>query len=220
MTTFSTMRRLLPALLGATLLLGACGDDDDGDRSAVTSIPDETTTSTSSTTTDPPTVAPDVIPQDESQITEEYVEAVLNELYEVSLASFLAARDAGLVDEEAVALIEATNSEAVFEQQVNDLLELSASGFAGLKPDPSPVTVNVMSVIEVSERCVIAEVDTESSGLLEVPPPAEPDRRSFVRLLAASDAQRATGLNPTAWVFDEFPVTLDGSQPDFNCEGV
>ena len=68
------------ALLGATLLLGACGDDDDnGDRSAVTSIPDETTSSTSSTTTEPRTVAPDVIPQDESQITEEYVEQVLNE---------------------------------------------------------------------------------------------------------------------------------------------
>ncbi|HSP02734.1 MAG TPA: hypothetical protein VLR27_04490, partial [Acidimicrobiales bacterium] len=72
------MRRLLHGLLGATLLLGACGgDDDDGRAAAITSIPEETSTSTSSTTTEPRTVAPDVIPQDVDLITEEYVEQVL-----------------------------------------------------------------------------------------------------------------------------------------------
>jgi hypothetical protein len=213
------MRRHLTVLLCASLLLSACGDDDNGgDSSAITSIPDETT-STSSTTTEPRTVAPDVIPQDESQITEEYVEQVLNELYVVSLESFIIARDAGLVEERALALIEATNSELVFEQQVNDLLALSAGNFEGMKIDPSPVNVSVVKVIDASPSCAVAEVITDPSGLMTDPAPANSGERSFVRLLAASESQLQSGLNPTAWVFDEFPVTLDGSRPQLNCDG-
>lgn len=215
------MRRLLHGLLGATLLLGACGgDDDDSDRAAVTSIPEETTSSTSSTTTGPRTVAPDVIPQDESQITEEYVEQVLNELFGVSLQSFVTARDAGLVEERALALIEATNSESVYEQQVNDLLDVSATNFAGMRTDPTPVRVSVVNLLDSSLACAVAEVSTDSTGLMTNPIPTDADERSFVRILAASDSQRQTGLNPTAWVFDEFPVTFDGSEPQLSCENV
>ncbi len=218
-TTFSAMRRLLPALLGASLLLGACGGDDDDDgQSAVTSIPDETTSSTSSTTTEPRTVAPDVIPQDESQITEEYVEGVLNGLYEVSLQAFVASREEGLVGDRAIELLEATSSRGVFEQRVNDLLDFSFGGFQGLKQNPTPVTVTVQDVLETTTTCIVAEVTTDPSGLVVEPPAPEPGERDFVRLLAASADQSATGLNPTAWVLDEFPVTFDGSVPDLECE--
>ena len=215
------MRRLLHGLLGATLLLGACGnDDDDGDRAAVTSIPEESISSTSSTTTEPRTVAPDVIPQDVDLITEEYVEQVLNELYEVSLQSFMVAREAGLVEEQAMALIEATNSETVYTQQVNDLLALSATGFEGMRPTPSAVEVSVVELLAASPSCVVAEVTTDASGLMDNSTPADPEERSFVRLLVASESQRQTGLNPTAWVFDEFPVTFDHSEPQLGCEGL
>ncbi|HEU5083156.1 MAG TPA: hypothetical protein VFU14_07445, partial [Acidimicrobiales bacterium] len=101
------MQRLLTGLLGVSLLLAACGDDDaDDDRAAVTSIPDETPT-TSTTTTEPETVAVDVIPQDTSLITEDYVEQVLDALYEATLEATRLTRTAGVVDEPAIRIIEA-----------------------------------------------------------------------------------------------------------------
>jgi hypothetical protein len=214
------MRRLLHGLLGATLLLGACGgDDDDGRAAAITSIPEETSTSTSSTTTEPRTVAPDVIPQDVDLITEEYVEQVLNKLFEVSLQAFLTSRDEGVVEERAMALLEATSSDEVFEQRVNDLADFAFSGFSEMKQEPSAVLISVLDLLEVTPSCIVAEVTTDASGMMTDPPPVEPEERAFVRLYAAGPEQRATGLNPTAWVLDEFPVTFDGTVPDLNCEG-
>ena len=133
LATFLAMRRHLTALLVAGLLLGACGDDDDnGDQTAVTSIPDETSTSTSSTTTEPRTVAPDVIPQDESQITEEYVEQVLNELFVVSLNALATLDPRGLVDESDIELIESAQPrDRSRREQINDLVELAFGGFEG-----------------------------------------------------------------------------------------
>src|SRR3546814_12019965 len=105
------MRRHLTALLVAGLLLGACGDDDDsGDRAAATSIPERTSTSTS-TTTEPRTVAPDVIPQAESQITEGSVEQVLNALFVVSGDALQPTIGAGLVDAPAISLVAASSSQ-------------------------------------------------------------------------------------------------------------
>lgn len=212
------MRRPLTALLGATLLLGACGDDDAGGSAAVTSLPDQTSSTTSTTaTTEPPTVAPDVIPRDESQITEEYVEQVLNELYKVSLESILAAKQEGLVTEVSLNLVAAMTSDAVYEMRVNDLLELSSTGFEGLNEPPSPITASVTDVLQSSGDCVVAEIVTNASGLLTSPPSPDPAQRTFVRLLAAQAADLETGLNPTAWVLDQFPVTFDGSVP-VDCE--
>ncbi|HAS09968.1 MAG TPA: hypothetical protein DCS55_05515 [Acidimicrobiaceae bacterium] len=214
------MRRLLHGLLGATLLLGACGgDDDDSDRAAITSIPEETTSSTSSTTTEPRTVAPDVIPQDESQITEEYVEQVLDALHEVSLDTIVAAKEAGLVEERALELLTATSSDGVFEQRVNDLIDLAANGFPGLKAEPGALDISVVELHEIAPSCVVAEVTTDASRLVESPRPVDSNERSFVRILPATDEQLSSGLNPTAWVLDEFPVTLDGSMADLSCEG-
>lgn len=213
------MRRHLTALLVAGLLLGACGDDDSGgDNAAVTSIPDETSTSTSSTTTEPRTVPPDVIPQDVSQITEDYVEQVLNELYEVSLQSIILARDAGLVDQPSLDLLEATSSEEVFERRVNDLLKISSTGFEGLKPDPGPMRLSVIDLLYTSASCVVAEVEADSSALVELPPARQPRQREFVRLYAASNKARSSGLNPTAWILDQLPVTFDGAGTDLTCE--
>ena len=212
------MRRHLTALLVAGLLLGACGDDDDsGDRAAATSIPERTSTSTS-TTTEPRTVAPDVIPQDESQITEEYVEQVLNELLRASLESMLLARDAGVVDQPSLDLIAATTSDAVFETRVNDLLELAASDFSTLRSSPGPIQATVVAVLDADVQCIVAEIETDASALVIDPAPPQPEQRNFVRLLAASEAELESGLNATAWVLDEFPVSLDGSMPDVGCQ--
>ena len=212
------MRRLLHGLLGATLLLGACGgDDDDGRAAAITSIPEETSTSTSSTTTEPRTVAPDVIPQDVDLITEEYVEQVLNELFVVSRDAIVAAREDELVDTRSIDLMTATSSDAVLTQRLNDLIDMSFNSFDGIRSSPEPLRLMVIDLLQTGRDCVVAEVETDASGLLEEAPVTTPDERDFVRLLPASEEQRAAGLNPTAWVLDQFPVTLDGSVPDLSC---
>ena len=211
------MRRLLHGLLGATLLLGACGgDDDDSDRAAITSIPEETTSSTSSTTTEPRTVAPDVIPQDESQITEEYVEQVLDALHEAMLGATEAARSAGLVEERAIAISEATNTEQGARDLLNGLVAQAADGFAGFRDDLQPVDTEVVEIHEVASDCIFVEALFDFSGLTTEPGNSE-DFRLFARLVPASEEQRASGLNPTAWVLDELPATDDGSVPSGKC---
>ena len=75
----------------------------------------------------------------------------------------------------------------------------------------------VVAVLEASSACVSAEVRTDASGLLE-DPSIPTGAREFVRLYPAGQEQRASGLNPTAWVVDQFPVTLDGSVPDIGCD--
>jgi major membrane immunogen (membrane-anchored lipoprotein) len=215
------MRRLLLGLACATLLLPACGDDDDDDRAAVTSIPERATssTSTTTTTTEPPVPPPDVIPADESQITEQYVEQVLNALYEVSLEAILILRDEGVVEERVLALVAATYSDDAFNQQVNDLMDLTFSGdLTGVRLEPEALRASVMNILEATRSCVVAEVRTDASALLVTSPEPEANQRDFVRLLPADNSQTSSGLNPTAWVIDQFPVTLDGSVPTLRCD--
>jgi hypothetical protein len=209
------MRRLLTGLLGASLLLGACGGNDDDDRSLVTSIPEQTTTST--TTTTPPVPPPDVIPDDPALITEEYVEQVLNLLFEVSFDAAEIARHAGIVDSDAIARLEATSTQTSAAQRIDDLVELTVLDFDGIRDDPSPIRLQVVTVLEVTPECVFAEVLTDSSGFL-IDAYSPEGTRDFVRLHPADEGQQSSGLNPTAWALDEFPVTLDGTVPDARCE--
>jgi len=212
------MRRLLHGLLGATLLLGACGgDDDDSDRAAVTSIPEETTSSTSSTTTEPRTVAPDVIPQDESQITEEYVEQVLDELFRVSRDALVHTREATLVDETTIELLESIYTKDQAREAINGLIEIAFGDFANFQADPQPATADVLELIDRHRECVFAEVRFDSSGLV-TNFQALPDHvRGFVHLLPATEANRAPGHNPTAWVIAALPATEDGTVPAETC---
>jgi len=211
------MRRHLTALLVAGLLLGACGDDDDsGDQAAVTSIPEETATSTS-TTTEPRTVAPDVIPQEESQITEEYVEQVLDELYGISLQAIKHTREAGIVDESTIELVESIYSPPQSRVALNGLIDLARRSFEGYRDDPTPVTADVAEVLQRNQECIFSEVRFDTSGLVNEPAVFSDTVRGFVRLLPASDQQRVSGRNSTAWVIDALPVTKDGSVPTETC---
>jgi len=205
------VRRLLTGLLGATLLLGACGDDGGDDRAAATSIPDDTTTSSSTTEAQVP--PPDVIPRDVSLITEEYVEQVLDALQKVSLEALLEVRSEGVVGERAIALVEATSSEESATQEINDLIDSTYGQIENLRPDPMPMDISVVAVLDATATCVVAEVRTDASGLLVQVPPLDPAERDFVRIVPATEKQRTSGLNPTAWVLDAFPVTFDGTVP-------
>jgi hypothetical protein len=210
------MRRLLTGLLGVTLLVSACGDDDDGDRSAVTSIPERSTT-TSTTTTAPAVPPPDVIPEDVSLITEEYVEQVLNALYEVSLEALLLAREEGLVDQPSIELAESIRTPEHALEAVNSLIEIAAEGFPGYRENPGPTTADVRDVIIATNACVFAEVEFDSSETIEEPAPPPPELRAFVELRTASSEQRTSG-NPTAWVVAGLPTTLDGTVPPSGCD--
>jgi len=212
------LRRLLTGLLVASVLLGACGDDDDdGDRAAVTSIPEETTSSTSSTTTEPRTVAPDVIPQDVDLITEEYVEQVLNELLGVAGEALRQSVRAGLVDETAIALIQATSSEGTVTDDLNELLDIASSGFAGIKSEPTSLSAEVIAILQSQTDCVFAEVALDRSGVVEGEEVDSPGVRTFAKLVPATEEQRRSGLNPTAWVTDGLPTTTDRSVPTEGC---
>jgi hypothetical protein len=211
------MRRLLTGLLGATLVLGACGGDDGGDddAAAVTSIPDDTTSTTTSTT-EPEIPPPDVIPSDPSLITEEYVERVLNELFVVANESLLRTMQQGLVDETVIDMVEATSPESGVADDVNRLIQLASEGFPGLKPKPGPITAKVTDVLTADADCIFAEVSLDRSAVVE-PPSSQDSVRSFARLLPATEEQKATGLNPTAWVLDDLPATSDGTAPALQC---
>lgn len=216
MTTVLLMRRLLTGLLAVALLTSACGDDDDpDDRAAVTSIPDETTTS--STTTEPATVAPDVIPTDERQITEQYVEQVLNELFKSSNEALLLTMEAGVVDEAAIELVEAVTSSSHGRSTLNGLAELAQSDFQGIVGQPTGLRAEVISVIEVGKTCVAAEITMDTSGVTGAQDQGSPDARGFAELVPASPDQLASGHNPTAWVIAALPATTDGSTPSFLC---
>jgi len=217
MATFLAMRRHMTALLVAGLLLGACGDDDDsGERAAVTSIPDDTTTS-STTTTEPSTVAPDVIPRDESQITEEYVEQVLNELFAVSGDALRASIEAGLVDETAIALVEATSSPSTVDEDINELLSLAEIDFEGVRDDVTSLRATVLDLVTATSECIFVEIELDRSGVVAGQTEPDPNVRTFVRLLPATSEQRASGHNPTAWVTDGLPTSTDGSAAEPGC---
>ena len=210
------IRGCLGALLAFTLVATACSDDDDADTSAITSIPDDTTSTTS--TTEPRTVAPDVIPDDESLITEDYVQGVLNGYSESALDAFLATRAAGGADEIAIGIVDATSTEPHAVERINSLADVAFEGFAGYRSDPGPIRYDVQSVTIATRTCIVAAILLDSSALLEKPVEAsQSEGNLLIELLPATQEQRSGGLNPTAWVIDSL-VFVDPAGDNPDCE--
>ena len=211
------MRRSAAVLvLGVAILAGACSSDDGGGSAANTSIPDPTTTA--STTTEPRTVAPDTIPDDESQIDKAYAQGVVDEHALLAHEALKLTMAAGVVDDEVTALLQASRTETDAITASNDLFATAISGFEGLLPEPSPLTIEVLDVLVASTNCLVVEVRVDDSGVLADPPPRGEDQRDFIEFQPATSAQRESGLNPTAWARAQFPVTFDSSVPEFACE--
>ena len=145
------MRRSAAVLvLGVAILAGACSSDDGGGSAANTSIPDPTTTA--STTTEPRTVAPDIIPDDESQIDKAYAQGVVDEHALLAHEALKLTMAAGVVDDEVTALLQASRTETDAITASNDLFATAISGFEGLLPEPSPLTIEVLDVL-VAANC-------------------------------------------------------------------
>ena len=214
------MRRSAAVLiLGVAILAGACSSDDDGGSAANTSIPDPTTTA--STTTEPRTVAPDIIPDDESQIDEAYVEGVLDALFVASLRALTDVRDVhnGVIVEEVSASIDAISTSAESAAIQNSLATAARSGFEGVPAEPSPIRATVVEVMSASKACIFAEVSLDTSGVGGTASEPSSELRQFAELHVASIAQRDSGLNPTAWVIAGLPVRQDGTVPEDPCAG-
>lgn len=209
------MRRTAAVLiLGVAILAGACSSDDDGGSAANTSIPDPTTTA--STTTEPRTVAPDIIPDDVSQIDEAYVEGVLDALYRVSGEAIRDAAAEGSMTEMALDLLNASHDVEAAVAQINSLADAESEDFARYVDDPGFVQADVVQLLEVSTTCVAVEIEVDSSAVLASPPDST-DIRTFVQLVPATVEQRQTGLNPTAWVFGDSELTFGGGDGALTC---
>lgn len=194
--------------LTVALAIASCSGNDDG-SAAVTSIPDETTTSVT-TTSEPDTVAPDIIPNDVSLIDEAYVEGVLNALAVTNADVLSLTREAGLVTEDVIAMVDATSSEADAIESINSLARLAREGFDRYSPELTPATYEVLDLLTATDECIVVEVTVDRSGLFVKPPSDPPPGRTLLELLPATEQQRASGLNPTAWVVDSAPVVREG----------
>ncbi len=210
------MRRFVPVvLLVLALVAGACSGDDDTGSAANTSIPDKTTTS--STTTQPDTVSPDVIPTDESRIDEAYVQAVVDAHMALGLEALVLTMDAGLVDEAVTDLLSDIHTDESAIDTANGLAAAAIGDFAGIRESPGPLQAEVLEVRSGTAACLIIEVRVDESASL-VDPIDNSAKRTFIEFNPASEGQKASGLNFTAWVLHQFPVTFDGSVPEFACD--
>ncbi len=118
------MRRTL-ALLSALLLAGGCSNDGEQPPPAAT-VPSEVTTSS----TAPAAPDPAVIPDDLAEIDEEYVQAVVDELFAVEAKAaeiFIATRDP--LDERALEYLRAIYTEDEFQSQQNVWFQSLAVGY-------------------------------------------------------------------------------------------
>jgi hypothetical protein len=156
-----------------------------------------------------------VIPADVDLITEAYVEQVLNALYEASFDALTRTMREGVVDAETIAIVEATTPESRVVDDINELMTLAAEGFPGIRVDPGPIRSEVARLLVASSECIFAETILDDTELTQASTP--PEARTFARLLPATVEQRESAHNPTAWVIDELPATLDGSVPDEQC---
>ena len=206
-------------LLAGSLLVAACGGggNDDGDaapstsdasRRATTSTSPSTSSTTSSappTTTSDPAVDPSVIPEDPAAIDGAYVEAVANELYRVlGEANAIQVEGAdlqGLVDR-----FNAVYATQTVDLLLNDALARTDSDLAKFKRPTGAQRIAITTVMEATEKCVVAEALRDSSDVLIEPPPP---LQGFI-VLTARDQVEAGGLNSTAWMIAAFSPLAEG----------
>ena len=201
------VRRTL-ALLSALLLAGGCSNDGEQPPPAAT-VPSEVTTSS----TAPATPDPAVIPDDPAEIDEEYVQAVVAELFAVDAKATEIFVTTKTLDERAIEYLEAIYTEEEAERQVDhwfqDLAHRSDELLTGALRN------KVTRVIDVGDDCVYAEVETDYS---QVSTRKAPPAHNYLGLTPKVDGDDPEGLNPTAWVLFMDGIEPDGSAPENPCE--
>ncbi|HEV2767871.1 MAG TPA: hypothetical protein VGV63_09240 [Acidimicrobiales bacterium] len=202
------MRRTL-ALLSALLLAGGCSDDGEQPPPAAT-VPSEVTTST----TAPAAPDPAVIPDDLAEIDEEYVQAVVDELFAVDAKATGIFLTTKTLDERAIEYLQAIYTEEELDRQVDHWFQDLAHRSDELLP--GALRNRVTRVIQVGDDCVYVEVETDYS---QVSTRKVPPAHNYLGLTPKLDGDDPGGLNPTAWVLFMDGVEPDGSPPENPCEG-
>lgn len=195
--------RQFAAFAVAALVLSACSDDPPAVQSLPTTTTEESdepfaTTSTAPTTT-PPTAPPlgtdpFAVPNTVEEITEEYVEAVLNELARVDGDALRLSRDGNIMTMESLALLRAAYAPAELQTQIDIFVDAATAGFAGMAAIPGDRIFSVDRLLTVGLQCIGAEVTVDFSP---VGPGAPTDSRSNIELRRAESS--LFDENPTVW---------------------
>ncbi len=207
MVSVPAVRRTL-ALLSALLLAGGCSNDGEQPPPAAT-VPSEVTTS--STAPAPPD--PAVIPEDLAEIDEEYVQAVVDELFAVEAKAaeiFIATRDP--LEKRALEHLEAIYTEREFERQVNVWFQSLAIRADELLP--GMLLHDIDRLIDVRTDCVYTRAVrdySETTTRDTLPGPI------YLGLTPKSSKGSQGQLNPTAWVMFMNGLNADGSEPENPC---
>jgi hypothetical protein len=203
-----------PAVAAAAVLVfTACGDDGRAAGGATTTTSSTTTTTEAPTTTTTEVIDPTTVPD---EITAEYVQAVLDELYALQGEALRELIAVGQLNEKTVGLLEAVYADAALIQTLNSAEALVFNGFAEIRNPPGDVKVTVQSLVRATKSCVfvVAEQDYSQVRLTEVelPPTA-------LALVPASVEQIDRG-NPTAWAIASDFWNEDGSPVEDQCDAL
>ena len=201
------MRRAL-ALLSALLLAGGCSDDGEQSPPAAT-VPSEVTTSSTAPAPDPA-----VIPDDPAEIDEEYVQAVVDELFAVDAKATEIFVTTKTLDERALDYLEAIYTDEESLRQADVWFQTLARGSDTLLP--GPLVNDVTRVIHRATDCVYAEVEVDYSQTTTRDVPLS---LNYLGLTPKQETDDPNGLNPTAWMLFMDGTNPDGSEPENPCEG-
>ncbi len=197
------------ALLSALLLAGGCSDGGEPPPPAAT-VPSEVTTSSTE-----PAPNPAVIPDDPAEIDEEYVQAVVDELFAVDAKATEIFVTTKTLDERAIDYLEAIYVGEELEQQED--VWFQALALRGDQLKVGTLKNEVRRIIDVSSDCVFFEVERDYSETTTIESP--PRNIVYLGLTPKRQEHDPERLNPTAWVLFTSSVATDGSQPENPCEG-
>ncbi len=197
------------ALLSALLLVGGCSDGGEQPPPAAT-LPSEVPTSSTEPAPDPA-----VIPDDPAEIDEQYVQAVVDELFAVEAKAaeiFIVTRD---LDERAMAYLEAIYIGEELEQQKNVWFQDLALRADELRPGVR--RTDVQRVVDVKADCVFLEAERDYSETTTREAP--PKQIVYLGLTPKLEGDDPEGLNPTGWMLFTSGLSEDGSEPENPCAG-
>ncbi|MBW3546773.1 MAG: hypothetical protein KY452_01360 [Actinobacteria bacterium] len=200
------MRRTL-ALLSALLLVGGCSDGGEPPPPAAT-VPSEVPTSSTAPAPDPA-----VIPDDPAEIDEEYVQAVVDELFAVDAKATEIFVTTKTLDERGKEYLRAIYTEEEVEREVNSWFHALGSRSENLLS--GPLRNDVQHIITATGDCIYVEVlrDYSQTTTRDVG-----SRTVFLGLTPKRPGDDPEGLNPTPWMLFMDGFNPDGSRPEDPCD--
>lgn len=150
------------------------------------------------------------------EITPEYAEEVIDELWRLHAATVLEARDqvepGEVLSDEILDQLRAINAEERFSLQVGSLQQTADDGFEDVREDYGQPRFEVENITEATDTCLVL------SGIFDITETARPDfdedpRRNdtHVVLVRADNARDPDGFNPTPW---SMAMQLENPDPD------